>query len=313
MLDIPESAASEQVLLDKFLAEQNLFLGPDPAIMSDHSFGKRSAYEEKILSADLDLHQLNHVRGLVNSALDESYVMVEQMGAAPGAKWGDLVTAIFTPTGDLSMIAPHGIIAFASCCHYPIKFIIKNYIDDETVGVRDGDGFIHNDARYGGIHNTDQSMMLPVYWQGELVCWVSATIHEGENGACEPGGMPAAAESKYDEGLKMPPFKAVENFQIKRDILTFLQNSVRDPKLQLEDMKVKLHSTMRLRERVLSIINQHGRDALAATLRKNLEDTEAEVRRRIRELPDGTTRVQTFLDSTLRENWAWLSPSRATR
>jgi acetone carboxylase, alpha subunit len=302
MLDTPKSSASEQALLDKFLAEQNLFLGPDPAIMSDHSFGKRTAYEEKILSVDLDLHQLNHVRGLVNSALDESYVMVEQMGAAPGAKWGDLVTAIFTPTGDLSMIAPHGIIAFASCCHYPIKFIIKNYIDDETVGVRDGDGFIHNDARYGGIHNTDQSMMLPVYWQGELVCWVSATIHEGENGACEPGGMPAAAESKYDEGLKMPPFKAVENFRIKRDILTFLQNSVRDPKLQLEDMKVKLHSAIRLRERVLSIINQYGRDALAATLRKNLEDTEAEVRRRIRELPDGTTRVQTFMDSTLREN-----------
>ncbi len=303
MLDIPSATPpAEQELLDKFLAEQNLFLGPDPAIMTDHSFGPRTPYEDAILNGALDLHQLNHVRGLINSALDESYTMVEQMGAAPGAKWGDLVTAIFTPSGDLSMIAPHGIIAFASCCHYPIKFIIKNYIRDETVGVRDGDGFIHNDARYGGVHNTDQSMMLPVYWQGELICWVSATIHEGENGACEPGGMPAAAESKYDEGLKMPPFKVVENFRIKRDLLTFLQNSVRDPKLQLEDMKVKLHASMRLRERVLTIVNQYGRDALAATLRKNLEDTETEVRRRIRELPDGTTRVQTFMDSTLREN-----------
>lgn len=301
--DIKSTAsADEQQLLDKFLADQKLFLGPDPEIMADHSFGARTDYEERILTEKLDLHLLNHVRGLVNSALDESYVMVEQMGAAPGAKWGDLVTAIFTPTGDLSMIAPHGIIAFASCCHYPIKFIIKNYMDDPTVGARDGDGFIHNDARYGGIHNTDQSMMMPVYWQGELVCWVSSTIHEGENGACEPGGMPAAAESKYDEGLKMPPFKVVENFQIKRDLLTFLQNSVRDPKLQLEDMKVKLHATLRLRERVLAILTQYGRAALAATLRKNLEDVEVEVRRRILELPDGTTRVQCFMDSTLREN-----------
>ncbi len=292
----------EQALLDKFLAEQKLFLGPDPEIMRNHSFGKRTAYEEQILSRPLDAHKLNNVRGLINSALDESYVMVEQMGAAPGAKWGDLVTAIFTPSGDLSMIAPHGIIAFASCCHYPIKFIIKNFIDDPTVGVRDGDGFIHNDARYGGIHNTDQSMMVPVYWQGELVCWVSSTIHEGENGATEPGGMPAAAESKYDEGLKMPPFKIVENFRIKRDLLTFLQNSVRDPKLQLEDMKVKLHAVLRLRERVLAILSQHGRDIFACTLRKNLEDVEIEVRRRIQELPDGTTRVQAFMDSTLREN-----------
>ena len=296
------TADSEQALLDRFIADQQLFLGPDPAIMRDHSFGPRSAYEETVFADALDPHQLNHVRSLINAALDESYTMVEQMGAAPGAKWGDLVTAIFTPTGDLSMIAPHGIIAFASCCHYPIKFIIKYFTGDPTVGVADGDGFIHNDARYGGIHNTDQSMMMPVFWRGDLVCWVSSTIHEGENGATEPGGMPAAAESKYDEGLKMPPFKVVEKFAIKRDLLTFLQNSVRDPKLQLEDMKVKLHATMRLRERVLGILETHGRALLAATLRGNLEDVAVEVRRRIAELPDGTTRVQCFMDSTLREN-----------
>jgi N-methylhydantoinase B/oxoprolinase/acetone carboxylase alpha subunit len=170
------------------------------------------------------------------------------------------------------------------------------------VGVKDGDGFIHNDARYGGIHNTDQSMMMPLFYKGELVCWLSATIHEGENGACEPGGMPAAAESKYDEGIKMSPFKIVENFRLRRDLVTFLQNSVRDPKLQLEDMKVKLHAVIRLRDRVLAILDRFGRDALIGTLRQHLEDVEAEVRRRIREMPDGTTRVVQFMDSTLREN-----------
>ena len=90
----------------------------------------------------------------MNAALSESFQMVNQMGAAPGAKWGDLVTGIYTQGGDLAMIAPHGIIAFAACCFYPIRFIIKNWMNDPTVGVREGDGFIHNDARYGGIHNT---------------------------------------------------------------------------------------------------------------------------------------------------------------
>ena len=228
--------------------------------------------------------------------------MVNQMGAAPGAKWGDLVTGIYTNSGDLAMIAPHGIIAFAACCFYPIKFIIKYWVKDPTVGVKEGDGFIHNDARYGGVHNTDQSMMLPLFWKGEIICWLSSTIHEGENGACEPGGMPAAAESKYDEGIKMSPFKIVENFRLKRDLVTFLQNSVRDPKLQLEDMKVKLHAVLRLRERILAILEEFGKEALIGTLRVHLEDVETEMRRRIRELPDGTTRVLQFMDSSLREN-----------
>lgn len=289
-------------LRDRFLQENTLFLGPDPDIMRNHAISARSPVEDTVLKQGLDPHQVDHVRGLLNSALSEAFEMVNQMGAAPGAKWGDLVTGVYTASGDLSMIAPHGIIAFAACCFYPIKFIIKNWVNDPTVGVKDGDGFIHNDARYGGIHNTDQSFMIPVFWKGELVCWLSSTIHEGENGACEPGGMPAAAESKYDEGIKMPPFKIVENFQIKRDLLTFLQNSVRDPKLQLQDMKVKLHAVLRLRERVLTILEQYGRDALVGTLRKHMEDVEDEMRRRIRELPDGTTRVLQFMDSTLREN-----------
>jgi len=295
-------SAEDRALLDKFIADNTLFLGPDPEIMRNHSVLPRSAAEEAALARGIDPHQVHHVRGLINAALSEAFTMVNQMGAAPGAKWGDLVTGIYTAQGDLAMIAPYGIIAFAACCFYPIRFIVKNWVNDPTVGVRDGDGFIHNDARYGGIHNTDQSMMLPLFYKGELLCWLSSTIHEGENGSCEPGGMPAAAESKYDEGIKMSPFKVVENFQLKRDLVTFLQNSVRDPRLQLEDMKVKLHAVLRLRERMLTLLDQFGKDALVGTLRTHLEDVEAEMRRRIRELPDGTTRVVQFMDSTLREN-----------
>src|SRR3546814_5259094 len=74
----------------------------------------------------------------------------------------------------------------------------------------------------------------------------------------------------------MPPFRVVENFQIRRDIQTFLQNSVRDPKLQFEAMKVKLHSVLRLRERVLRILEEHGEEVLIITPRKNLEDRSEE-------------------------------------
>ncbi|MBI4696784.1 MAG: hydantoinase B/oxoprolinase family protein [Gammaproteobacteria bacterium] len=295
-------SAREQALLDEFLAENRLFYGPDPGIMRNHALSPRSAAEELVLGAGLVPHRMNLVRGRLSSALEEAFTMVEQTGVAPGAKWGDLVSAIFTASGDLSQIGPHGIAIFASVCHYPVRFILEYWTDEPSVGVRDGDAFIHNDSRYGNVHNTDQSMILPLFHGGELVCWLTATIHEGENGAIEPGGMPSIAESKFDEGLKMCPFKCAENFQLKRDLVNFLQNSVRDPKLQLFDMKVKLHAVIRMRERVLAIIEEFGRDYLTATLRATLEDTEAEVKRRIAELPDGTCRIDTYIDNDLREH-----------
>jgi len=305
-------SSEDQSLVDQFLAENQLFYGPDPEIMRYHGLAGRSDHEQQVLAGEVDPHRINIVRGRVQSALDETHTMVEQMGVAPGAQWGDLVTAMFTASGDLAMTGTLGVVVFASVCQYPVKFIRKYWTQDSTVGVREGDAFIHNDSRYGNVHNTDQSLIMPVFWEDELVCWVSATIHEGENGSIEPGGLPSIAESKFDEGLKMCPFKVVENFQLRRDLVTFLQNSVRDPKLQMADMKVKLHSVIRLRERVLAVIREFGVDTLIATLRKSLEDTETEVRRRIAELPDGKVRVNTFIDGTLREHVLAKMPMEVT-
>ena len=40
--------------------------------------------------------QVDRIRKRLAGALDEGYEMCEAMGAAPGAKWGDLTTAIYT-------------------------------------------------------------------------------------------------------------------------------------------------------------------------------------------------------------------------
>jgi acetone carboxylase alpha subunit len=301
-LDTPGFTPDEQSRVDKFLAETTLFLGPDPVIMRDHKSAPRTAEEDRLLSRPTDANALDRVRKRIIAGLDEAYEMMGQTGAAPGAKWGDLTTAVYSASGDLVHISTGGVLAFASVLHYPVRFINKYWASDPTVGVRDGDAFIHNDARYGNIHNTDQSMILPVFYGGELIAWVATIIHEGENGAKEPGGMPSSSESAFDDGIRMSPFKIIENGELRRDLLTFLQNSVREPKLQYQDLKVKYYAALRIKERVLAVIDEVGRDAFLTSLRKSLEDVEAEARRRIIALPDGTYRVSYFSDSTLREN-----------
>lgn len=298
----PGLTPGEQSRVDKFLAETTLFLGPDPAIMGDHKSAPRTAEEDRLLSGPIDANALDRVRKRIIAGLDEAYEMMGQTGAAPGAKWGDLTTAVYSASGDLIHISTGGVLAFASVLHYPVRFINKYWASDPTVGVHDGDAFIHNDARYGNIHNTDQSIILPVFHHGELIAWVATVVHEGENGAREPGGMPSSSESAFDDGIRMSPFKIIENGVLRRDLLTFLQNSVREPKLQYQDLKVKYYAALRIKERVLAVIDEVGRDAFVASLRKSLEDVEAEARRRIAALPDGIYRVSFFSDSTLREN-----------
>jgi N-methylhydantoinase B/oxoprolinase/acetone carboxylase alpha subunit len=285
----------------RFLAENPLFLGPDPEIIRNHRIEPRSSAEERALAGSTDDHLISMMRGRLQAALDETHTMLEAIASAPGSKWGDVVTGVYTQSGDLSIISSRGILGFASTGQYPVKFIRRHWVNDPSVGAEDGDVFIYNDTRYGTIHNPDQSMCAPVYWEGELVCWISCTVHEGENGSTEPGGLAAAAQSVYDEGLKMPPFKIYDKFVMKRDLVTFLQNMVRDPRLMIADIKTKAATLFRLRERILELLGEHGPLGFIAMLRRNLEDVAIEARRRIAEMPDGTVRTHAFLDSTLLE------------
>ncbi|HEX7660361.1 MAG TPA: hydantoinase B/oxoprolinase family protein, partial [Pseudonocardiaceae bacterium] len=302
MTAINDITAADRVRVDRFLAEATMFLGPDPEIMNDHKSAPRTAEEERLMVQPYDANDLDRVRKRIIAGLDEAYEMMAQTGAAPGAKWGDLTSAVYSASGDLVHISTGGVLAFASVLHYPVRYINKYWRDEPTVGVHEGDAFIHNDARFGNIHNTDQSIIVPVFYDGELIAWVATVVHEGENGAKEPGGMPSSSESAFDDGLRMSPFKIIEKGELRRDLLTFLQNSVREPALQYQDLKVKYYAALRIKDRVLALIDEVGRDAFIVSLRKSLEDVAAEARRRIAAIPDGTYRVNFFTDSTLREN-----------
>ena len=292
----------EQQWVDKFMDETTLFLGPDPAIMRHHEIMPRTAYEEECIAQGIDPLEIDRIRKRLAGALDEAFEMCESMGAAPGAKWADLSCAVYTAEGDVTYLSNRGVIAFSAVLHHPIRYIMKNWKDEPTVGINPGDGFFHNDSRFGMVHNTDQSMLVPVMRDGIIIAWVGATIHEGENGACEPGGMPSGSESPFDDGLRASPIKIVEKGHLRRDLLTFLQHSTRDPKLMLADIKVKMGAVRRIMDTVDRLIDEVGQETFVASLRVTVEDVETEVRRRIRELPDGTVTFNQFVDSTLKEN-----------
>ncbi|MGW8813447.1 hydantoinase B/oxoprolinase family protein [Gordonia terrae] len=287
--------------LREFLDASKLFRGPELAGIRDHRIAPRDEHEEAAMSTDVDPVTRMVVRNRLQAATDEAREMLQHIASSPAAKWGDLVTCAFTATGDLSIASTTGQTIFSLVAHHPVKYIRKVWGADPTVGVRDGDVFMHNDARFGNVHQPDQSILLPIFHEGRLIAWTGAIIHEGENGAREPGGMPPSSESTYDDGLRISPLKVGENFRLRGDLVTFFQNSVRDQKLMLADMRARLAACMRVRQRLLEAAERYGSDRVIAALRETLEFSAAEARRRVRALPDGVTHSVRFTDSTLRE------------
>jgi acetophenone carboxylase len=138
---------------------------------------------------------------------------------------------------------------------------------------------------------------MPVFWEGELISWVSSAGHEPETGATEPGGQPADARDRYAEGLKVPPVRIGENFRLRRDMMEFFQNMVRYPEMIATDTAAKLAACLRLRARLLEIVERHGTDFIVGLLRKVIEDSSRAARERVGKLPDGKYRCMGFLDT----------------
>lgn len=208
---------------------------------------------------------------------------------------GDCSFGIYTAQGDLAIAAP-GTYVHSITGQISIKFIRKYYLDDPSVGVRPGDIFFANEPQLGGLHTPDLQILMPVFHEGQLVCWVVTIGHNQEIGETDPGGQ-EHIRSRYDEGLKSPPLKIAENHELKSDMVAMFCNMVRNHRMFESDLRVRCAACVRGEERLLALFGEAGADRIAGVMRRMIDATDKAVRRVFGELLDGVYRQVLFLDA----------------
>lgn len=249
------------------------------------------AGRDRLDSVDLEifLHKLD-------SIIDDGRDVCKYLSMAEMLQAGDLGVGVFTARGDLAGMST-GVILHALLHYGPVKYVLKHYVDDPTVGLEDGDIFFFNDPDGGGVHTYDHFLMMPVFWKDELLAWVACGGHQGETGSKSPGGWSPQIRSRYEEGLHVSPLRIGARFEFHKDHLDFLLNSVRTPRQNSLDLKARLAVCVRLREQLLREVERRGAEFVAAGLRRSIESSAHLARERIRGFNDGTYRATAFLDT----------------
>jgi len=219
-----------------------------------------------------------------------------KLGASTAMRFGDVAFGLFTRQGDLAVCAT-GIYHHAVLGQVPLKYVVKHWLEEPSVGVREGDSFFYNDPFYAGVHNADMGLAVPVFHRERLICFIGAAVHTGEAGGNEPGGTSPTARSKYDEGLLIPPIKIGEKYQLREDLLNMLAAMTRDPRTMILDIKARLAAVRIAQRRVLEVVEARGPDAVVGGLRRILKVTGEAARRKVAALNDGVYRQPRFLDS----------------
>ena len=252
--------------------------------------------EEEAAQAKIDDVDFEIFMHKMNMIAQEGKETTMKLGASSGMRWGDVAFAVYTAEGDMAVVAT-GIWFHAVLGQIPVKYIVKHWINDPSVGVKEGDSFFFNDPFYGGVHGADMGLCVPVFHQGRLVCFVGAVVHTGECGGTDPGGVCLNARSKYDEGLLVPPLKIGENFALKEDILAMFSAMTRDPRTMILDIKARLAACRIAQRRIIDFLDQKGKDFFIGALRKILGVTAEAAKKRVGLLNDGVFRQPCFMDT----------------
>ena len=162
--------------------------------------------------------------------------------------------------------------------------------------IREGDMFFTNDPWWGALHANDGILVMPIFWEGQLVAWAGIAMHDDDVGSPVPGSFVAGAHDRFGEAPLFPAIKMVSGFAPRADVLrAYLRNS-RVPEHNALNMRARVAALRNTYERIGELIAQYGLDAFLAAQEGIIEYVERVVRSRLLEIPDGSWFGQIYHD-----------------
>ncbi|MEJ2715795.1 MAG: hydantoinase B/oxoprolinase family protein [Deltaproteobacteria bacterium] len=234
----------------------------------------------------------------LNQFLSEGYIVFERTGISMMIRSGDCVLGLYSAKGDLVNCST-GLLMHAIWPQLPLKWLIENYVmnPNSNIKVRPGDIFYSNEPLYGGVHSPDQTAIMPIFNGEELIGWALAAAHTPETGAVTPGGMPLKALNRFYEGMRLPPVRIGENYELRDDMMEMISDyMMRASREAMNDVKARATACRRLEMRMSEFAREKGTRFVKGMMRKMIAVGEEAARKRIATINDGIYRAVTLID-----------------
>ncbi|MFP6681412.1 MAG: hydantoinase B/oxoprolinase family protein [Gammaproteobacteria bacterium] len=241
---------------------------------------------------------------------DEQAMMAARVSGSPVVYEAyDFNTGILTADG-------RGLFVGVYIVHHavPIDIMVRTILEQWDLNdIREGDMFFTNDPWAGALHANDGIMVSPIFWAGEIVAWTGIVMHDSDVGSPVPGSFVVGAADRFGEAPLFPPVKMVEDFMIRPDLeRAFLRNS-RTEELNALNMRARVAALTKTHQRIHELIEQYGIDTFRACQEEIIDYVDRVVRRRLREIPDGSWFEQAYIDHDGNNNELYPMCARLTK
>lgn len=224
-------------------------------------------------------------------------------GTANTTQMHDYMASLYRADGEV-LCAGESLAFHVACAGFAVKCIIERFSgDDGDDGIDADDVFLLNDPYLAAIHQSDMYMIAPIHYQGKLVAWSATFVHVMDIGARSPGGNSPEATEIFHEGIRIPGLKLVERGKLRKDVFDALTNMTRQPAMVALDLKCEIAANHVARARLRELFDQYGPELIDAVSAELIDYTEAMLRRRIAEIPDGEWRESAVIEASATQRW----------
>jgi N-methylhydantoinase B len=205
----------------------------------------------------------------------------------------DFNPSILTEDGQFVYFGPY-LQFHAGMLDLNVKWTLENRA--ENPGIADGDMFIANDPWVGTTHQQDTATICPVFWEGELFCWVGNMLHLADLGGSTPGSFCPDAEDVFQEPTPTPPLKIVENGELRRDVEEQFVRRSRTPEVVRLDLRAVIAGNTVAKRRIVELVERNGPETVKAVMRKIADDGESQFVDRLDTCADGSWTTVNYLE-----------------
>ncbi|MBI2165395.1 MAG: hydantoinase B/oxoprolinase family protein [Chloroflexi bacterium] len=237
----------------------------------------------------VDPVSLEVFRNLLTSVAEEMGVALGRTAFSPNIKERrDYSCALFAPQGSMVAQAAHIPVHLGSM-PASVQAALEGF------AFQPGDIVILNDPYMGGTHLPDITLVMPVFFQGDLSGFVANRGHHADVGGMTPGSLPLSTDL-FQEGLIIPPVKLAEGGRIVQQIVDLLCRNSRSPEERKGDLAAQIAACRTGERRFLDILAQYGLETVQEHMRALLDYSERLIRAAVREVPDGLYTFRDFMD-----------------
>jgi N-methylhydantoinase B len=229
----------------------------------------------------------------------ETGITLERVGGTVNTtQMKDYAAALYRANGEI-LSAGETTGWHVACVGMAVKRIIERFGDKGEIEA--DDVFILNDPYLAAIHQSDVYMLCPIHYRDKLVGWSGTFVHVMDIGAMSPGGDSPGASEIFHEGLRIPGLKLVERGKLRQDVFDTLTHMTRQPIMVGLDLKCQLAANNVAKSRMQEMYAEFGAEMLDGVAADMIHYSEAVLRKRIAEIPDGSWSETNMIQGD--QNW----------